>query len=435
MAKQLKINYSSAYLKYQLTKGLWLIHKQSSYGQLSTVFDFLDNKLIIDDDLKEPEMTIPYTVKITNSTTNKSRNIAVIPINGSLMKYDYCGAPGMQTIISRIKRVEEDDSISGILFHVDSPGGTVDGTQELGDVIKNCSKPTIGFADGLAASAAYWAISSTDMVIAKDTTTEVGSIGVVLSFIDNRKALEKEGYVIHEIFADGSPEKWKEMLDVIKGDDSTLKEWTLNPILDEFQESVRNNMPGVNEKALKGRVYLAKHAKKMKLINKIGNFDFAVKELNKLINKNIMEKEKVVEMTVSEDEKGLLGKIKAAIKPEIKDISEETKTDYENQLSEKDKKITELENTVTELNTNIEDYGVEKGKLEKDFDNVKDVETALTEENETFKMEIASLKSELIKKADTSTKVTNDEDKLEIGDMSDDEKAWLKEVEKMQKVM
>ncbi len=436
MAKQLKINYSSAYLKYQLTKGKWLIHKQSSYGQLATVFDFLDNKLIIDDDLKEPEVTIPYTVKLSNTTTNQSRNIAVIPINGSLMKYDYCGAPGMQTIVSRIKRVEEDDSISGILFHVDSPGGTVDGTQELSDTIKNCSKPTIGFADGLAASAAYWAISSTDLVIAKDTTTEVGSIGVVLSFIDNRKALEEKGYVIHDVFADGSPEKWKEILDAEKGDYSTLKEWTLNPVLDEFQEAVRENMPGVNEKALKGRCYLAKHAKKMKLINKIGNFDFAVKELNKLINKNIMEKEnKVVEMTVSEDEKGALEKFLSKFKSEIKDISEETKTSYEDQLTEKDEKIAELENTVTELNSNIEDYGVEKGNLETDINDSKDTNILLGVENEDLKTEVQELKTKLTKKDVKPTNVDNDDDKLEIGDLSDEEKAWLNEAKKMQEVM
>ena len=188
MAEQLKINYSSAYLKYQILKGAWFINKQSIQGQLQIAHDFINNNLIIDNEqIEEPESTLPYSIELKSGNSfENSKNIAVIPINGSLMKYDYCGAPGMQSIAKRIKQAEQTDSISAILLHIDSPGGTVDGTQELGEVVKNCSKPTLAFADGLAASAAYWVGSSTDRFIAKDSTTEIGSIGVVLSFMDGQ---------------------------------------------------------------------------------------------------------------------------------------------------------------------------------------------------------------------------------------------------------
>lgn len=427
MATQQRINFASAHLKYQLTRGLWLINKQAAYAQLPTVFDFIDNKIIVDDNQDEPKLTIPYTINIINSSqSGRSRNIAVIPVMGSLMKSDYCGAPGMQTIISRIKRAEEDDSISGIFFHVDSPGGTVDGTQELSDTIKNCSKPTLGFADGLAASGGYWVISSTDLVVAKDTTTEVGSVGVVLSFMDNRKALKEKGYEIHDVFADGSPEKWKEMLDAEKGDYSTLKEWTLNPILDEFQNSVRENMPGISEKALKGRVFLAKQAKKLKMINKIGNFDFAVKELNKLIsnkNKIIMtqdNKGKVIEMTISEDEKGFFDKLVSYIKPEIKDISEDTKAEFEDKITENAIVIENLNDVVKELTTKNEALEAEKLEATKLID-------ISVIENKEIKTELSDLKVKLTKEVIKLTSIESEDDKLEIGDMSDEEKSWIKD--------
>ena len=439
MGKQLKISYSSAYLKYQLLKGAWFIHKNSVQSQLKTVYQFLNNELIVDDNQEEPKMTQPYTLQVKAETNfTKGQHIAVIPIMGSLMKKDYCGAPGMQSIVARIKQAEQTESVSAILFHVDSPGGTVDGTQELGQAIKNCSKPTMGFADGLAASAAYWAISSCDMVIAKDTTTEIGSVGVVLSFVDNQKAMEEKGYVFHDIFADQSDEKWKEMIDAQKGDYTTIKEWTLNPLAAEFQEAVMTNRPAVKDKALHGRVYLAKTAKKFNLIDKIGSFDFAVSELNKMvINKNtkVMADNENEVKEVQVEEKSLLDQIKSAITPKLKDISEDTRKEFEQKIADLEAKNSELEATISTLNTDIENYGVEKERIDNEANEAKDAEVIALLNVEEARNEVVELKTKLTKKVITHEDVKSDDDKLEIGELSAEEEAWLSEAEKMQKVM
>lgn len=432
MDTQLKINYASAYLKSQILKSPWFIHKQAIRGQLQLAYDFINGNLLVDES-EEPQLTQPYTINLkTSDAPNDSKNIAVIPINGSLMKYDYCGAPGMQSIAKRIKQAEQTESINGIMLHIDSPGGTVDGTQELGSVVKNCSKPILSYADGLAASAAYWVGSSSDKFIAKDSTTEVGSIGVVLSFRDNQEAMEKEGYKFHDVFADQSDEKWKEMLDAQKGDYSTLKEWTLNPLAEEFQNAVKANRPDVKDKALHGRVFLAKQAKKLGLIDGIGNFETALKELNKLINtKNMNTENKDVEMTITEDEKGFFDKLGSYFKPEIKDISDEVKAEYETRI-----KNLEAENA--ELKSNIESYGLEKEKIELDVEEAKESEIkalesieTIKEDSENLKTEIVDLKTELTKKVATSSEVVNAQDKLEIGELSDDEKLWVAELNKM----
>lgn len=439
MAKQGKISYSSAYLKYQLLKGAWFVHKKSIEGQLQTVYDFLNNKFVMDDNQEEMKMTIPYTLQISSgSPEGAGKNVSVIPIMGSLMKKDYCGAAGMQTIVQRIKEADEADSVSGIILHIDSAGGTVDGTQELANTVKNTKKPILAFADGLAASAAYWIGSSADKFIAKDTTTEVGSIGVVLSFIDSQKMMEDKGYVFHDIFADQSSEKWKEMLDAQKGDYSTLKEWTLNPLATEFQEAVRENREGVSEKALKGRVFLARQAKKLKLIDGIGDFDYALGEIGKLINhKNIkiMEDGKVNPDVKTEDNKNLVDKVISALKPEVKDISEDTKADYETRLIESKTKIEDLEKTISELKTAAENYGVEKVAMEKEINDLKDATDLNSIEMQAKKDELDALKSKLSEKAAEPTLVENDEDKLEIGKLSEEEAAWLKEAEKMKESM
>jgi len=429
MAKQLTFNFRSAWLKYQLMKGAWFVHEPAIKSQIPLVNDFINNNLELAEEYEEAESSLPYTIKLrSNSNPAISKNISVIPIEGSLMKSDYCGAPGMQTIANRIKLADESPQVDGIILKVDSPGGTVDGTQELGDVVKNVSKPIVSFADGLMASAAYWVGSSADMVIAKDNTTEVGSIGVVMSFVDYDEYYAKEGIKTHTVFADQSSEKWKEIEDASKGDYSTLKEWTLNPLAKEFQDTVLSNRPDVKDKALHGRVFLAKDAKKMGLIDKIGNFEIAIKELNKLINKNVMsEKNKEVEMTIPEDEKGFFEKLVSLVKPEVKDISEDTKAEYEKNLSDSAHELSELKSKLEELD--IENKSLKSKVDEKDNEisgNASAIESHVSEIDD-LKGENEELKTKLTKNVASTEKIEVEDDKLEIGKLSEEEAAWVKE--------
>src|SRR5665811_396008 len=119
-------------------------------------------------------------------------SVAVISLDGALMKADqYCGASGMASIGETIKQADNHHNIKGIVLHVDSPGGTVDGTEALSSIIKNTSKPILTFVDGLMASAALWIGSSSDETMASTDTDEIGSVGVLMSFMDIQGYYEK----------------------------------------------------------------------------------------------------------------------------------------------------------------------------------------------------------------------------------------------------
>ena len=67
---------------------------------------------------------------------------AVVPIHGVIMKsvpwyYDYIGIEATSTprVRETIRALLADDDVNRIMLHVDSPGGTVAGTQELADAI------------------------------------------------------------------------------------------------------------------------------------------------------------------------------------------------------------------------------------------------------------------------------------------------------------
>ena len=133
--------------------------------------------------------------------------VAVIPVEGVLTKrglsfWGYQLAPGMRDVAAALRSACADRGVKAILLDVDSPGGTVDGIEELAEVVAEAgsAKPLYAFADGLMASAAYW-LSCNAREIAAPATAEVGSIGVVMMHREYSKALEGAGITCNIIAA------------------------------------------------------------------------------------------------------------------------------------------------------------------------------------------------------------------------------------------
>ena len=133
---------------------------------------------------------------------------AVIPIHGVIAKRmnlftQISGGVSTQIIGNDIKNALADDSIKSILLDIDSPGGTVDGTQELADIVfaGREKKPIIAYSDGMIASAAYWIGSAADKIYISGDTIDIGSIGVVASHVDYSEWEKKVGIKTTEIYA------------------------------------------------------------------------------------------------------------------------------------------------------------------------------------------------------------------------------------------
>lgn len=96
-----------------------------------------------------------------------------------------------------------DPAVRGVVLAIDSPGGTVDGTPELADLIFEARgrKPIITYSDGTMASAAYWFGSAGDEILISSEVVQVGSIGVVTQHVDVSTAEERRGIKTTEIFA------------------------------------------------------------------------------------------------------------------------------------------------------------------------------------------------------------------------------------------
>ena len=218
--------------------------------------------------------------------TVPSGSVAVIPVKGVLMKDDEddCGyfLAGTATLAKRIQEADNHPNISGIILNFDTPGGTIDGIQAFADSIKAAKKPVVGFVDGLCASAGVYAASSCDYIIANNITAEVGSIGVMMSFIDAQPYYEKLGFKFHEVYSSLSPDKNKGHQEAKKGNYELVIKEGLDPYAKIFRNQVKSNRPSVTEDSMTGKVYIAEDALKRGLIDEIGGIEVAVKKVEEL---------------------------------------------------------------------------------------------------------------------------------------------------------
>ena len=88
----------------------------------------------------EKDERIPEDIR-----TRSDGLVAVIPIEGMMMKRSHWWyySTGTQQVIQMIKMANDDPSIYAIVFLIESGGGTVAGTYELGEAIRQSAKPTI----------------------------------------------------------------------------------------------------------------------------------------------------------------------------------------------------------------------------------------------------------------------------------------------------
>lgn len=126
---------------------------------------------------------------------------AVIPIAGPLTKGDSkFGGTSTVRVRHMLRQAVRDAEVAHILLQVYSPGGHVDGIQDLADEVYRIrgQKPIVAHIEDLGASAAYWVASQADRITANGTA-EVGSIGTMAVLEDSSKRLERLGITVHVV--------------------------------------------------------------------------------------------------------------------------------------------------------------------------------------------------------------------------------------------
>lgn len=125
--------------------------------------------------------------------------VQVIPIHGVIERrssflMDLFGGSSIEGIRGQLRAAMADPDVRGIVFDIDSPGGSVAGVTELAKEIRDArgAKPIYALADTMAGSAAYWLGAQAEQLFVTPSG-EVGSVGVYGVHMDISRALDAEG--------------------------------------------------------------------------------------------------------------------------------------------------------------------------------------------------------------------------------------------------
>jgi len=205
--------------------------------------------------------------------------VAVVDMIGALIKYgDWC-TYGADEIVGILEANDANPNIVAQVLNIDGPGGSVSAIAPFVEFGRTKTKPVVGLLDMCCSAHLYAAVSCCDhLMAANNISATIGSIGVVLSFVDNRPVLEKMGYVLHEIYPEESENKNEAFKLALKGDYDKIKEEMLSPMAKKFQNDVRAARPNLKEEpgVLTGKTFGADKALEVGLIDSIGSFKQAM---------------------------------------------------------------------------------------------------------------------------------------------------------------
>jgi signal peptide peptidase SppA len=127
-------------------------------------------------------------------------NVAHVPLHGIVTTTsggisDLLGMGALSTaddFVATISAVDADETVEAILIDIDSPGGTPVAADEMMGALLSARKPTVVVVRELAASAAYWVAAGADHIIASPVS-DVGSIGVTMSYLETASSTDTEG--------------------------------------------------------------------------------------------------------------------------------------------------------------------------------------------------------------------------------------------------
>lgn len=188
-------------------------------------------------------------------------------------------------VVEQLSQFGKDDTIKAVVVRINSPGGGVAPSQEVYEAVVQLKKKkkVVASMGSVAASGGYMIACATDKIVANPGTI-TGSISAIMTFANAEELLKKIGLKTSVVksgkFKDiGSPAR------EMTAEERSLIQELVDDIYDQFLDTVSQNRR-ISKEDLKniadGRVFSGRQAKKIGLIDDIGDMTYAVDLAGKL---------------------------------------------------------------------------------------------------------------------------------------------------------
>jgi protease-4 len=207
--------------------------------------------------------------------------LAVITVSGVILE-------GEGFVKHQIEKVKADKNVKAVVVRIDSPGGTVSGSDYIYHHLKQLREekdvPLVVSMGGVAASGGYYVAMAVgdqpDSIFAEPTTT-TGSIGVMIPHYDisgllARLDIKDDSLATHE------RKLMLSMTRPMSPEDRKIVEGHIQDMFDRFKTVVKEGRPHFAQnpadldKLATGEIFTAQRAVENKLVDKIGFLEDAI---------------------------------------------------------------------------------------------------------------------------------------------------------------
>ncbi|MBP2634335.1 MAG: sppA [Firmicutes bacterium] len=252
--------------------------------------------------------------KVKQSKLAGRDKIAIIYVDGMIVGGRgqvglFSEGGGTDALIRQLHAARDDQSVKAIVLRINSPGGTVPASQEVGEELKKVrelGKPVITSMADMAASGGYWLAACTDKIYANPSTI-TGSLGVYMPY-SNWEELYKKIGVRQEKIKSGphkdilSPDR--QLTEEERAIIQVMVDDMYNQFVEVIAEGRHLDQAKVRQLA-DGRIYTGRQAKEAGLVDELGNMYDAIDGATAMVG--IKGKPEIVEYGKQNALEALLG--------------------------------------------------------------------------------------------------------------------------------
>jgi len=221
-----------------------------------------------------------YAKQIDEDFSDSDNQIAVITAEGAIMEGDITqGVAGADGVVKQIRSAHEDENTKAIVFRVNSPGGSIIGSEMMRDELLASKRKGINVIVSMgdyAASGGVYISTPADYIFAEPTTI-TGSIGVAIALPTLENAMDYIGVNFDGVVT-SKHGGWDPTQAINDDLDKIFASWgadAYDRFINFVAESRSQSYEDIKEIA-GGRIWIATSAKEIGLVDEIGGIDDAI---------------------------------------------------------------------------------------------------------------------------------------------------------------
>lgn len=219
---------------------------------------------------------------------NSRNQIAVLYASGEIMDGGGSNTINYEKFVPIIIKLAENDNVKGLVLRVNSPGGSVFGSQQIGDALdyfQSKGKPLAVSMGDYAASGGYWISCRANRIFA-DPLTITGSIGI-FGLIPNVEGLTKKLGLNFEMVSTNPQAMFPTLFKALDARQMAGMQTMVEEGYDMFVDRVAKGRKLSEAKVRRigeGRVWDAVTAMKIGLVDQLGGLQDAIEWVAQDIN-------------------------------------------------------------------------------------------------------------------------------------------------------